>query len=43
MENVELDEATAAGAQHYDVVDVPLEQAYAVLAQVSPGLVAEFG
>ena len=34
---------TAAGAQHYDVVDVPLEQAYAVLAQVSPGLVAEFG
>ena len=33
---------TAAGAQHYDVVDVPVEQAYAVLAQVSPDLLAEF-
>ena len=29
---------TAAGAQHYDVVDVPVEMAYAVLAQVSPDL-----
>ena len=33
---------TAAGAQHYDVVDVPLEQAYAVLAHVSPELLADF-
>lgn len=33
---------TAAGAQHYDVVDLPVEMAYAVLAQVSPDLVAEF-
>ncbi|WP_330475001.1 PH domain-containing protein [Terrabacter sp. C0L_2] len=33
---------TAAGAQHYDVVDVPLEQAYAVLAQVSPDLHSDF-
>jgi putative membrane protein len=33
---------TAAGQQHYDVVDVPVEQAYAVLAQVSPDLLAEF-
>ena len=33
---------TAAGAQHYDVVDVPVEMAYAVLAQVSPDLIAEF-
>ena len=33
---------TAAGAQHYDVVDVPLETAYAVLARVSPDLLAEF-
>ncbi len=33
---------TAAGAQHYDVLDVPVEQAYAVLAQVSPDLLAEF-
>ena len=33
---------TAAGAQHYDVVDVPLAQAYAVLAEVSPDLFAEF-
>ncbi|NUR79074.1 MAG: PH domain-containing protein [Dermatophilaceae bacterium] len=33
---------TAAGAQHYDVVDVPVEEAYAVLARVSPELVREF-
>jgi len=33
---------TAAGAQHYDVVDLPVEMAYAVLAQVSPDLIAEF-
>ncbi|MFM6849531.1 MAG: PH domain-containing protein [Terrabacter sp.] len=33
---------TAAGAQHYDVVDVPVERAYAVLADVSPELVREF-
>ena len=33
---------TAAGRQHYDVVDVPIEEAYAVLAEVSPELVAQF-
>ncbi|GAB3879282.1 PH domain-containing protein [Terrabacter terrigena] len=33
---------TAAGAQHYDIVDVPVERAYAVLAAVSPELVREF-
>ena len=33
---------TAAGAQHYDIVDVPVERAYAVLAEVSPELVGEF-
>ena len=33
---------TAAGDQHYDVVDVPVEQAYAVLAEISPDLLAEF-
>ncbi len=33
---------TAAGAQHYDLVDVPLAQAYAVLGEVSPDLVAQF-
>ncbi|GAA2149469.1 putative membrane protein [Humibacillus xanthopallidus] len=33
---------TAAGRQHYDVVDVPIEQAYAVLAEVSPELVDQF-
>ena len=33
---------TAAGRQHYDLVDLPLAQAYAVLGEVSPGLVAEF-
>ncbi|MFC7597171.1 PH domain-containing protein [Terrabacter sp. GCM10028922] len=33
---------TAAGTQHYDVVDVPVEQAYAVLAEVSPELYDEF-
>jgi putative membrane protein len=33
---------TAAGRQHYDLVDLPLAQAYAVLAEVSPDLVAEF-
>ena len=32
---------TAAGEQHYDIVDVPVERAYAVLAQVSPALLAE--
>jgi len=33
---------TAAGAQHYDIVDVPVERAYAVLAEVSPELAREF-
>ncbi len=33
---------TAAGRQHYDLVDVPVDRAYAVLAEVSPDLVAEF-
>jgi putative membrane protein len=33
---------TAAGRQHYDLVDVPVERAYAVLAEVSPELLAEF-
>ena len=33
---------TAAGRQHYDLVDVPLDEAYAVLDQVSPDLVAQF-
>ncbi len=33
---------TAAGAQHYDVVDVPVDEAYAVLSEVSPELVREF-
>lgn len=34
---------TAAGDQHYDVVDVTLERAYAVIAEISPDLLAEFG
>ena len=33
---------TAAGRQHYDLVDVPLDEAYAVLDEVSPDLVAQF-
>ncbi|MGO4597732.1 PH domain-containing protein [Terrabacter sp. 2RAF25] len=33
---------TAAGAQHYDIVDVPVDRAYAVMAEVSPELVREF-
>lgn len=33
---------TAAGDQHYDVVDVSLEQAYAVVAEISPELLREF-
>jgi len=33
---------TAAGDQHYDVVDVPVERAVAVISEVSPDLVAEF-
>ena len=33
---------TAAGRQHYDLVDVPLTDAYAVLAEVSPELVEQF-
>jgi putative membrane protein len=33
---------TAAGRQHYDVVDVPVEEAYAVLARISPELVDQF-
>ena len=33
---------TAAGQQHYDLVDVPLAQAYAVMARISPDLVSEF-
>jgi putative membrane protein len=33
---------TAAGRQHYDLIDVPLEEAYAVLAEVSPDLTAQF-
>jgi putative membrane protein len=37
-----LKATTAAGQQHYDLVDVPLTQAYAVMAQVSPDLVSEF-
>lgn len=32
---------TAAGAQHYEILDVPVERAYAVMAQVSPGLLAD--
>ncbi|MDN5766888.1 MAG: PH domain-containing protein [Humibacillus sp.] len=34
---------TAAGQQHYDLLDVPLERAYAVMAEISPDLLAEFG
>ena len=33
---------TAAGDQHYDVVDVPVDRAVAVIAEVSPDLLAEF-
>ena len=33
---------TAAGRQHYDLVDVPVDRAYAVLAEVNPDLLAEF-
>lgn len=33
---------TAAGRQHYDLVDVPLDEAYAVLDEVSPDLAAQF-
>lgn len=33
---------TAAGAQHYDVLDVPVDRAYAVLAEISPELTSEF-
>lgn len=33
---------TAAGRQHYDLVDVPVATAYAVLARVDPDLHAEF-
>ena len=33
---------TAAGQQHYDLVDVPLERAYAVIGEISPDLLAEF-
>lgn len=33
---------TAAGQQHYDLLDVPLERAYAVMAEISPDLLAEF-
>ena len=33
---------TAAGRQHYDLVDVTVDRAYEVLAEVSPDLLAEF-
>ena len=33
---------TAAGASHYDVVDVPVERAYEVMDEISPDLLAEF-
>ncbi len=33
---------TAAGQQHYDLVDVPLERAYAVIGEINPDLLAEF-
>jgi putative membrane protein len=33
---------TAAGDQHYDVVDVPVDRAVAVIAEISPDLLAEF-
>lgn len=33
---------TAAGQQHYDVFDVPLERAYAIIAEISPDLLAQF-
>ncbi|WP_242653037.1 PH domain-containing protein [Intrasporangium flavum] len=33
---------TAAGASHYDVVDVPVARAYEVMGEVSPDLLAEF-
>lgn len=33
---------TAAGRQHYDLVDVPVATAYAVLARADPELLAEF-
>ena len=33
---------TAAGRQHYDLIDVPLEEAYAVLAEVNPDLASQF-
>jgi putative membrane protein len=33
---------TAAGEQHYDVVDLPVARAYAVLAEISPELTGEF-
>ncbi len=39
---VTLIATTAAGAQHYDVVDLTPERAYAVLAAVDPELVAQF-
>ena len=33
---------TAAGASHYDVVDVPVARAYEVMGEISPDLLAEF-
>lgn len=33
---------TAAGQQHYDVFDVPLDRAYAIIGEISPDLLAEF-
>jgi putative membrane protein len=33
---------TAAGDQHYDLVDVPVDRAVAVIAEISPDLLAEF-
>jgi putative membrane protein len=33
---------TAAGRQHYDLIDVPLQEAYAVLAEVNPDLASQF-
>ena len=33
---------TAAGQQHYDLVDLPVGRAYALIGEISPDLLAEF-
>jgi putative membrane protein len=39
---VTLVATTAAGQQHYDLVDLPPERAYELIAELSPELVAQF-